>query len=71
MWRYSTLHSNPFNLKDRQIKWDNHSSKLFGTTMHQQFRGIVDAMLIKKQMGCNRANDAGADSNGCKGPIYF
>ena len=78
MWRYSTLHSNPFNLKDRQIKWDNHSSKLFGTTMHQQFRGIVDAMLIIKQiilmcrqMGCNRAIYTGGTSNGCKGPIYF
>ena len=71
MWWYSKLHRHPFNLKNRQIKCDNHSSKLFDTTQHQQFRGIVDAMLITRQIGYNKANNTVTASNGCKGPIYF
>ena len=61
------MHSHPFNLKTDKLS----GIIIFDTTQHQQFRGIVDAMLITRQMGCNRANYTGIVSNGRKGPIYF
>ena len=67
---YSTLHSHIFNLKtDKLNAIITVASYLTQRSINNSAELLMHCFI--KQIGYNKANNTGTDSNGRKGPIYF